>query len=84
LIFIVFSDLADIYDHVEDELKSYRFELDCIGGGRILHEPEKRSLFVYGYSQVDLYLALNLKTRYSLIHLHLINRALGVLIIKFQ
>ena len=32
-------------------MKSKNIVCDCIGGGRILHEPEKKQLFVYGYSQ---------------------------------
>jgi hypothetical protein len=28
--------------------------IKCVGGGRILHEKEKKEILVYGYSQVNL------------------------------
>jgi len=43
---------ADIYDKVQEELEAVGFDTECLGGGRILHDPSKRSIQVYGYSQV--------------------------------
>lgn len=31
--------------------KNTQIKIDCVGGGRILHEPEKKQVLVYGYSQ---------------------------------
>ncbi|XP_046652644.1 14 kDa phosphohistidine phosphatase-like isoform X2 [Daphnia pulicaria] len=42
---------ADIYDKVQEELEAVGFDTECLGGGRILHDPSKRSIQVYGYSQ---------------------------------
>ncbi|CAD5123395.1 unnamed protein product [Dimorphilus gyrociliatus] len=42
---------ADILDLVEPGIRALGFEVDCVGGGRILHEPNKKSILVYGYSQ---------------------------------
>ena len=43
---------ADVYEHEEELLRSKSKGLDCqcLGGGRILHEPERRYIKVYGYS----------------------------------
>lgn len=48
---------ADIYDKVQEELEAVGFDTECLGGGRILHDPSKRSIQVYGYSQVCYQLA---------------------------
>uniref|UniRef100_A0A915Q0G3 Sex-regulated protein janus-B n=1 Tax=Setaria digitata TaxID=48799 RepID=A0A915Q0G3_9BILA len=40
----------NIFKQTEKEVGS-SFSLKCVGGGRINHEPQKKSLFVYGYSQ---------------------------------
>lgn len=42
---------ADILDQVEPGIRGLGFDIDCVGGGRILHEPNKKSILVYGYSQ---------------------------------
>nr|CAH0105407.1 unnamed protein product [Daphnia galeata] len=42
---------ADIYDKCQEELEAAGFDTECLGGGRILHDPSKRSITVYGYSQ---------------------------------
>ena len=39
-------------DEFENGITSKQIRVDCTGGGRILHEPEKKSILVYGYSQV--------------------------------
>ena len=43
---------ADIYEDFDKKYRKNGIETDCIGGGRILHEPNK-SIEVYGYSQVN-------------------------------
>lgn len=45
---------ADIYDEIGEELKKYGpgLEPECVGGGRINHNAEKKTINVYGYSQV--------------------------------
>ncbi|KAL3984802.1 Janus/Ocnus (Ocnus) family protein [Acanthocheilonema viteae] len=40
----------NIFEQTEKEIGS-SFSLKCVGGGRINHEPQKKSLLVYGYSQ---------------------------------
>uniref|UniRef100_A0A915KQ48 Sex-regulated protein janus-A n=1 Tax=Romanomermis culicivorax TaxID=13658 RepID=A0A915KQ48_ROMCU len=41
---------ADIYDEVEPEIKKAGLKSICEGGGRILHENDKKKLTVFGYS----------------------------------
>jgi hypothetical protein len=43
---------VDIYEHTIDRIQALGFETECVGGGRILHEPDKKAIKVYGYSQV--------------------------------
>ncbi len=43
---------GDILDKVSPALEKQGLELDCVGGGRILHDPDKKSLKVFGYSTV--------------------------------
>lgn len=45
----------NIFQQTEEEIGT-SFSLKCVGGGRINHEPQKRNLFVYGYSQVGIYI----------------------------
>lgn len=43
---------ANIYDETADQIKSHPdLEVESLGGGRILHNPENKSIKVYGYSQ---------------------------------
>ncbi len=44
---------ADIYENEEEKLSGNGFEMECLGGGRILHEADKKHILVYGYSQVS-------------------------------
>lgn len=53
--------LADIDDKLSSQLQKLKqngklqsWRTKVLGGGRIRHEPDKKSLFVYGYSQVNL------------------------------
>ena len=43
---------ADVYEHEEELLRKSSGGLDCqcLGGGRILHEPQRKYIKVYGYS----------------------------------
>ena len=44
---------ADIYDKVSEELeKDGHLDCECLGGGRIKHDPEAKKIHVYGYSMV--------------------------------
>ncbi|KAK7794600.1 hypothetical protein R5R35_003609 [Gryllus longicercus] len=42
---------GDIYDATLANLQKLGLDSECLGGGRIRHEPEKKELNVYGYSQ---------------------------------
>lgn len=42
---------GDIYDTVTPGIESKKLDCECVGGGRIRHEPDKKSILVYGYSQ---------------------------------
>lgn len=48
---------ADILDDFESKLKKINkndeIQIDCTGGGRILHEAAKKEILVYGYSMVN-------------------------------
>ncbi|KAM3874581.1 14 kDa phosphohistidine phosphatase [Diretmus argenteus] len=42
---------ADIYDKVSEELEEGGLlDCECVGGGRIRHEPQNKKIHVYGYS----------------------------------
>lgn len=43
---------ADIFDEVQEMYKGNNFEFECLGGGRINYEAEKKKISIYGYSQV--------------------------------
>ena len=45
------NKIADILDKFESDCGNKQIEVECVGGGRILHEPEKKEILVYGYSQ---------------------------------
>lgn len=43
---------ADVYEQEQRNLEAEgRLETECLGGGRIVHEPENRRIEVFGYSQ---------------------------------
>ncbi|XP_011168607.1 14 kDa phosphohistidine phosphatase [Solenopsis invicta] len=43
---------ADIFDEVEGQIKKHAgLQADCVGGGRIEHDPDEKTIKVYGYSQ---------------------------------
>ncbi|XP_046831224.1 14 kDa phosphohistidine phosphatase-like [Vespa crabro] len=42
----------NVYEETTEQLKQYPdLEVESLGGGRILHDQEKKSIKVYGYSQ---------------------------------
>ncbi|XP_076627773.1 14 kDa phosphohistidine phosphatase isoform X2 [Colletes latitarsis] len=43
---------ADIFDIITSQLAENRsLQAECLGGGRIVHDPDEKTLNVYGYSQ---------------------------------
>lgn len=45
---------ADIFDEVNDRIKEHSgLQTNCVGGGRIEHDPDEKTIKVYGYSQAS-------------------------------
>ncbi|GLV38021.1 janus A [Carabus blaptoides fortunei] len=42
---------ADIYDKVTPDIQKLGLDTECVGGGRINHDPDAKNIKVYGYSQ---------------------------------
>ncbi|XP_011059472.1 PREDICTED: sex-regulated protein janus-A-like isoform X2 [Acromyrmex echinatior] len=43
---------ADIFDEVDEQIKKHAgLQANCVGGGRIEHDPDEKTIKVYGYSQ---------------------------------
>ncbi|XP_011211967.1 sex-regulated protein janus-A [Bactrocera dorsalis] len=42
---------SDIYDRASESCKGLGLETECLGGGRIEHNPNLKLIKVYGYSQ---------------------------------
>lgn len=42
---------VDILDKVTPSITKFNCTASCVGGGRIRHDPEAKSIFIYGYSQ---------------------------------
>ncbi|XP_068248965.1 14 kDa phosphohistidine phosphatase-like isoform X2 [Palaemon carinicauda] len=42
---------ADVYDKVAPAIEKLGLDCECLGGGRILHDAEKKTIEVFGYSQ---------------------------------
>ncbi|XP_071628412.1 14 kDa phosphohistidine phosphatase isoform X1 [Temnothorax longispinosus] len=43
---------ADIFDQVDEQIKKHAgLQANCVGGGRIEHDPDEKTIKVYGYSQ---------------------------------
>lgn len=52
-LYALFLFAADIYDEVSRSLQPLGLDTECLGGGRIAHDPNgKPQIKVYGYSQV--------------------------------
>ena len=49
---MLFYVAADIYDDVYERVQKKGLDTECVGGGRIIHKPETKTLTVFGYSQV--------------------------------
>lgn len=41
----------DIYEEVSSSLDALGLDTECLGGGRINHQPAEKKILVYGYSQ---------------------------------
>ena len=55
IVYFYFYYSADVYDSTWQRLEPLGVETECLGGGRIIHEPDKKHIKVYGYSQVTNY-----------------------------
>ncbi|CAG2105316.1 unnamed protein product [Medioppia subpectinata] len=42
---------GDIVDEVEPQLNRLKLTYDCVGGGRIVHNVEEKTILIFGYSQ---------------------------------
>ncbi|XP_071450447.1 14 kDa phosphohistidine phosphatase-like [Hetaerina americana] len=42
---------SDIYDDTTAKLAQLGLDTECLGGGRIIHDPDKKTISVFGYSQ---------------------------------
>ncbi|XP_068153377.1 sex-regulated protein janus-A [Drosophila tropicalis] len=42
---------ADIYERTQESVKGTGLDTECLGGGRIEHNPDKKYIKIYGYSQ---------------------------------
>ena len=49
---VTFS-VADILDRVSAKFCELEVDYDCLGGGRIEHKKDEKSILVYGYSMVS-------------------------------
>ncbi|CAL1272116.1 unnamed protein product [Larinioides sclopetarius] len=54
--FIVRGDASapyhgDIYEVTTPDIEKLGLECECVGGGRIKHDPAAKTIHVYGYSQ---------------------------------
>lgn len=52
-ILVIFFVLADVYDEVCPDIEGKGLDCECVGGGRIEHDPVKKKLQIYGYSQAS-------------------------------
>lgn len=41
---------ADIYEPEEESVRAQGLDAQCLGGGRIQHDPDRKYIKVYGYS----------------------------------
>ncbi|KAG8182783.1 hypothetical protein JTE90_018656 [Oedothorax gibbosus] len=42
---------GDIYEEITPGIEALGLECECVGGGRIKHDPSGKTIHVYGYSQ---------------------------------
>lgn len=45
--------IADILDRVSPKFEELDLDYECLGGGRIQHSSEQKTIQVYGYSVVS-------------------------------
>ncbi|XP_025105067.1 14 kDa phosphohistidine phosphatase-like isoform X4 [Pomacea canaliculata] len=45
---------ADIYDYLDANLEAEGISCECVGGGKITHDPENKSITIFGKSQCPL------------------------------
>lgn len=48
-----FSNTDDIFDEVSPAIERAGLKANCLGGGKIIHDPEKKTLNVFGESTVN-------------------------------
>ncbi|KYQ57412.1 Sex-regulated protein janus-A [Trachymyrmex zeteki] len=49
---VIFTLRSDIFDQVDEQIKKHAgLRANCVGGGRIEHDPDEKTIKVYGYSQ---------------------------------
>ena len=54
LYFYIFLISDDIFDEAGEQVKPISgLQLKCLGGGRIEHDPDNKTIKVFGYSQVN-------------------------------
>ena len=53
--FIFFAYSAGIYDVLDAQLETLGLSSECIGGGKIEHNPAEKTVIVFGASQVRFY-----------------------------
>ena len=44
--------IADIYDEILPGIEGLGLKANCLGGGRIEHNKDEKTILVYGYSMV--------------------------------
>jgi len=49
---LCFGIAAGIYDELDAQLESLGLACECLGGGKIEHNPQEKSITVLGTSQV--------------------------------
>lgn len=51
--YFIFS--ADIFDQVAPAIEEQGLDCEVLGGGRIIHEANKKKIEIFGYSQVSIH-----------------------------
>lgn len=47
----IFYLTGDIFDSVSTGFEALGIKYECVGGGRIIHTPDAKTLEIYGFSQ---------------------------------
>lgn len=47
---------ADIFDTLDGTLEDDGVTCECLGGGEMQHDPERKSIHIFGRSQVNIIL----------------------------